>query len=141
MNIRDYLHLYIGAKHRYKFIDSEGFSVWLDLLPHRLPRLEDASISEIQLALRPLSSMTEEEAIEFITTGTSVYKTIMDIVIKDDCLSFEGGYGHTGRTWVKVIAFNSLKPQQFKFLLSKHFDVFGLIKAGIAIDAAKIKVA
>jgi len=32
-----------------------------------------------------------------------------------------------------------LEPVQFYFLLSKHFDLFGLIDAGLAIDKATVK--
>lgn len=63
--LKDYLPLYLGAQHRYKFVDSDNWSVWIELLPHRLPRLEDASIDAIQLALRPLSDMTEEDFYSF----------------------------------------------------------------------------
>jgi len=31
--------------------------------------------------------------------------------------------------------FGSYRPDQFNYLLKKHFDLFGLIDAGLAIDA------
>jgi len=59
--------------------------------------------------LRPLSDMTDEES--------NVTKWIK--------------YSDTGEI--------RYPPETFVFLLSKHFDLFGLIEAGLAIDKTTLK--
>jgi hypothetical protein len=54
------------------------------------------------------------------------------ILAKDAIRIFEGRDYETG-DFMKVV---SIVP----YLLSKHFDLFGLIDAGLAIDKTKIKM-
>jgi hypothetical protein len=42
--------------------------------------------------------------------------------------------------WMQRRLTNALPAELFTFLLSKHFDLFGLIDAGLAIDKNKIKM-
>lgn len=108
--IKDYLHLYLGVRHRYKWADSGNWTVWTELTANRLSRLDDYSISEIQLELRPLSSMTSEEKREF--SNLAGFEKL-DLLFWADV-----------RKAAPVIT----------YLLSKHFDLFGLIESGLAID-------
>ena len=77
----------------------------------------------IKPILRPLDSMTEEEAKD----------------IWDKCMP-NGGYKHNHKdrllcsTHTVVIA-SPLFPE----LLSKSFDLFGLIDSGLALDATKLE--
>lgn len=109
MNIKDYLPLYLGAKHRYRFVDSD-WSGWVDLLPHLLARLEDASIAEIQLALRPLSDITIEK------TKDSP-KAVLD---------------KWGAPTIESMA------RLINYLRGLHIDCDGLIEAGLAVDEKTI---
>lgn len=76
----------------------------------------------IKPILRPLSSMTEEEkqeAVKTIYNGGTAWDNINDAVIEFD------------QQCDKNILF-------FHYLLSKHFDLFGLIDAGLAIDSTSL---
>lgn len=67
-------------------------------------------IDYFKLILRPLSSMTEEESLE-LEKYPMAYDTMQ-------------------RWW---------SSEQFVWLLSKGFDLFGLIEAGLAIDKTLMK--
>lgn len=69
-------------------------------------------LSKPQLILRPLSSMTEEEQFE----------------------STEALYESLKWTRDTVLVYAS----KIKYLLALHFDLFGLIEAGLAIDATTL---
>lgn len=85
--------------------------------------------SDCKLRLRRLSSMTEEEAKEYAGTFfkdydsslTKFYNLGHSIAIRyyDAFLHLPGEY----------------EPKQFQWLLSKCFDLFGLIEKGEAIDS------
>lgn len=76
------------------------------------------SIDEIKLLLRPLSSMTEEEAEEiwYMAEPKHVLTTT-----------------RTGNITVQV----ALSSERTRWLLSKGFDLFGLIESGDAINSNK----
>lgn len=76
----------------------------------RIVRLD---FSEIKLLLRPLSSMTEEES--------KTYRELHDKLFEDGCLN--------GEAWAQLTV----------HLLSKGFDLFGLIEKGDALDATKVE--
>lgn len=109
--ITDYLHYYINvARFRLRYVDytSEQWSVWTILTPLRYKQcVEDASVENIQLELRPLSSITEEEAIEVNVSWSSTAKV----------------------TWEKPM----WSFKEVHYLLSRGFDLFGLIDAELAI--------
>ena len=115
--LKDYLHLYLGCN---VFIDSPNAAFNKDILDcDLLERLyNDLPIELYKLIIRPLSSMTTEEAAEcWKLTNTD--------------REVEG--------WQVVDYFrreeNFYEPKTFHYLLSKHFDLFGLIDNGIAIEA------
>lgn len=72
-----------------------------------------------KLILRPLSDITDEEKKRI---GFDAYKVL------------RGSNSLPAFSESKVWA-----AEQTAFLLSKHFDLFGLIEAGLAIDATKVK--
>lgn len=118
VKLKDVLHLYLGSQYRIRYIDylSNQFTVWSELTSSRLSKLDDLSIAEIQLQLRLLSSMTEEEANEF------------DLVdVQKGLLAF----GHRLQMY--------MTPNQFKKCLDNHFDLFGLIESSQAINKSSIK--
>jgi hypothetical protein len=89
--------------------------------------------------LRPLSSMTEEEAIEVARVSeweghfrdVKVTKSKFDdlIVSWDGMPESREEFNATGEFFYCA--------EQFLYLLSKHFDLFNLIEEGLAIDATK----
>lgn len=125
--IEDYLHLYLGCKVE---LDNGGSKVYnrkliavggVDDEPYCKLRLGDAGEGQFVHAvllkenrakpiLRPLSSMTEEEREEAATTAT-IHGAHITITTH-----YEG----------------------MRYLLSKHFDLFGLIDAGLAIDSTTL---
>lgn len=122
--IVDYLHLYIGSKIRYAPLGGEYFDETMTgidgwkVLTENEPDYSCAA-EECKLILRPLSSMTEEEMQE---CGNMVYDFSGDPDLnKWEPKDFEIG----------------LAPEQFYWLLSKHFDLFNLIPEGLALDATQ----
>jgi hypothetical protein len=120
--VTEYLHLYKGCNVRHK----DG---WIGRLlgvnetlgrafqPLKIEAPNGLAVwwnwKDITPILRPLSDMTEEE-----------YNT------------WENGIGGKLRTGTHdLIEEDALKTH---YLLSKHFDLFGLIEAGLAIDATTI---
>jgi hypothetical protein len=128
MNIKDYLHLYLPfqamivvdkyGEENPTLIEVNKVDVWLREIWD-----EDGfswNYRSIKPILRPLSSMTEDEAKEGgfwselhnCITGTNTSDAIYDMY----------------------------SASKFLWSLSKHFDLFGLIEKGLAIDASTIKV-
>lgn len=128
--IEDYLHLYIpfqfewiddavpfhkGDRGR---MDGDGLRYW------------DAYKKPI---LRPLSSMTEEEYLEagkvFFDYGN---KYVYPVQSKNDMIDLiKGG--------MKICWHLNKYFELTHYLLSKHFDLFGLIESGLAISKTSIK--
>lgn len=87
------------------------------MIPEFMSRITD----ECVLVLRPLSDMTEDELQE---CGNMIYDFSNDPELNNfKWKDFEIG----------------LAPEQFVYLLSKGFDLFGLIPSGLAIDNTKNK--
>lgn len=78
------------------------------------------AFDEVKLLLRPLASMSEEEKKE---CGNLVY-------------DFSGDEELNRWKWQDFETL--LDPAQFHYLLSRGFDLFGLIAAGLALDATTI---
>ena len=113
---------------------------------------------EIKPILRPLSDMTERELLQFakICTGADSFEIKQAVAINYKLVRCIFGQGRTvevellmvsesGETWYTSY-FDSderggrnviRQHQQTVWLLSKHFDLFGWIDAGRAIDKAK----
>jgi hypothetical protein len=137
-DIKDYLHLYLGCEYQYRYNDSAEWR------PSQI-RLSIKVLSdhpyrwEIKPILRPLSDMTEEEAIKYLRLKHNAYSGEYEIKLRDN-----------GFWWLfKTIAsderfkffgemLDESNSDQFRWLLSKGFDLFGLIEAGLAIDKTKL---
>jgi len=101
---------------------------------------------DAKLILRPLSDMTENEAIEYFNlheTTIIIKKEILKKGVgfqykwKSERGNLEDGFSYSG----VGIAFsdkNKYNSTEFVYLLSKGFDLFGLIEAGFAIDRSKL---
>lgn len=102
--IEDYLHLYYGAELKFKRPDDKIYSIF------KVGQEElGYRFSDMKLILRPLSDMTEEEGAEYTKKVTHG-------------LSFMVGE-HQAQSYAEAT----------RYLLSNHFDLFGLIEAGLAI--------
>ena len=107
-----------------------------------------ASICEVKPLLRPLSSMTKEEAYEFgvLLMGETDMKdkkvgigemalmgdkhpAIMYQDQEDDEYSVLIQFFKVGISGMSLIPYEA-----YEWLFSKHFDVFGLIEKGLAIE-------
>jgi hypothetical protein len=119
--IKDYIHLYINseAKYRVRYVDSEDgkWSVWLKLTPKRLDQLEDASIEKVEYAIRRLEDITEEEK--------------KQCELLNVCEKIGDEHATYQITWET--------PNTFHYLLKQGFDLFGLVDAGLAVDAKTIQ--
>jgi len=113
MNIKDYLHLYLGCEIELEY-KGKKIIERLDSINLRTGRIDTKTFVDfdfdVKPILRPLSDMTEEER----------------------------------RQWLDFRLNSRIEPERSfqlseamrtKFLLSKYFDLFGLIEAGLAIDA------
>lgn len=148
MNIKDYLHLYLGCKVAIASEQFKGDSLVLTAL--EMVRLgtvctvTDTAIKtsfnvnaeDVKPILRPLSDMQLDEMKQFFSlTG-----------LPNDCKPTRADYSDFvfQLEYVSCGAIQSthsylyhLSPKQFFWLLSKHFDLFGLIEAGLALDKTK----
>lgn len=138
MNIKDYLHLYLGCQVIGTYNDASGSKGYLTgvtnggydceiqfILEDGINVEEEPQYNEVKDVkpiLRPLSDMTEDE-VEFI-----------GIELKAGTMNAE--FIRTSKyCWTLV----HTEPEVFRFLLSNHFDLFGLIDAGLAIDKTTLK--
>jgi hypothetical protein len=115
MGIKDYLHLYLGCEMMYEGEISTLESVSSSGLVGDENRDESGEgwydVSDIKPILRPLSDMTDEEA-----------KVMQPMFAK---------YHKDGKQGIEFCA------KITTYALQKHFDLFGLIDAGLAIDKNK----
>lgn len=84
--------------------------------------------SQLKLLLRPLSSMTEEEALEWNEKFRYFAEGSTEQYVRD-------------RLYLIIQTVNENRgsnPDKVIWLLSKGFDLFGLIEKGEAIDSTKI---
>lgn len=152
--IKDYLHLYLGRQvevmpaqaksyvGQLQQIDVNGYCIVADTSITR-----HTHIDYIKPFLRDLSDMTEEEVKTWLRYRYNSVKEF-DEVQKD-----KSGYWYNFKTesnltekvkklkrrfifWQQIS--DESYPENFKFLLSKGFDLFGLIPAGLAINAKEL---
>lgn len=92
---------------------------------------------EIKPILRPLSSMTEEEQI-FVChlsmpagwIGVKLFEATDD----DWAMRIRMPNDSTDGSRSLYVSKKKFTPELTRYLLSKHFDLFGLIESGLAID-------
>lgn len=125
--LSDYLHLYIGAKAK-----MPGHDV---IVSHALLADEYAMRHYgIRLYLRPLSTMTEDEGREYATHYGIKGHHPCTITEKNGHVKIAIGYKDHGASLFPMGQFGQ-KPESLRYLLSKHFDLFGLIESGLAINS------
>lgn len=139
-DIKDYLHLYLGCevqlRHNGTFVpDPYEPTCYLSRITDG--RMDSVGVrydgseeiiypftADIKPILRPLSDMTEEEARQLCPNGEEPFLKYLS----------EKDEWYTNR-----IHFYTAYSECYRFLLSRGFDLFGLIDSGLAIDATKIQ--
>lgn len=133
-DIKDYLHLYIGQRifdptnKSFYPLDWNTFDRYYD-------EDEDRIMNDIKISLRPLSRMSKSEAKEFCRLE-GWGENLENIVVTDDAIDFKRVIGDRSETCIS--RFTRCRPEMFRWLLSKGFDLFSLIPDGLAIDATTI---
>ena len=120
------------------WVMDEGTYINTGLEPDHVEQLlnDEDGDTEIKPYLRPMSSMTEEEAKEL-----SILCDITDILsikITDEYIDFEVDDGFSSIE-TKIIWFNDIisSVETFDWLNKNHFDYRGLIPMGLAIAVTK----
>lgn len=152
--LKDYIHLYIGCKVMAKDPRLEedhapvlgvltglhgeyGPEVAFFDTPHHTSESPEYP-GEVKLVLRPLKSLTEEEAKQY--ARLKGYKDDYIQNFKFIHAGFEFGNENSMTFLCLVPPYgNQHKPEQFTYLLSKWFDVFGLHAAGLCVYENEVK--
>lgn len=92
----------------------------------------------IRPILRPLSDITEEEKIEMIKAKHPSLKIKSAIIYNEFYTAKVDYFSEYSNDWLPSVVNGFLGPEQFKYLISKRFDLFGYIEKGLAIDKTKI---
>lgn len=112
--IEDYLHLYLGCD---IFVPRQNQDLKDDIMRLTAAKMCGYDLSNVKPILRPLADMTEEEGALMDDMAKRQRDNYIEI---QNCKFFDG--------------IRTESAEAFAFLLSKHFDLFGLIEAGLAID-------
>lgn len=151
MNIKDYIHYYIGQSFQFDNKQWEMIAVSRKLVTGWRDNTEISSTeiqvyhNEAKLMLRRLSDMTEEEATELakIQTVEKRLKDVQVLLIEKDRVHYIDGSMWQGDGVEEYndlyVYYDLLTPKQFVYLLKQGFDLFGLLDAGLAIDAKTIQ--
>ena len=158
---REYMPFYFGCRYKSTIKDVPdgevvGFTIndICDFVDIRFKEpdgeeltLPTNAFDDIKLVLRPLESMTDEEAQECLMTVFLVppHNAWMDVEALQQFLqrniAFTIGVGEEEQGEIPMNMFE-LTPQTMfnltQFLLSKHFDLFGLIEQGLAISKSEV---
>ena len=147
--LKDVIHFYLGQDLRIYDKATEKWSGWKKLTPKVLDYVLQSEISgylvnfEMQLSLRRLDSMTEEEAIE-VTKPVVVYGDLPNVRKYE---TWKNPFGKIVVSWGNGLR-EKYVPQdetsftvgQFTYLLSRGFWLFGdeAFEQGLIIDKNKI---
>jgi hypothetical protein len=138
--IEDYLHLYLGCEVLWE--NEEGTTGGREILDGHLIESHKYHKTTLKPILRPLSSILNTEAFEvykmyfdqetapdYSNDTGSIYFNPKQVRVKaEHALRIFDGRDYESGDFMKVC---SIVP----YLLSKHFDLFGLIPAGLAITS------
>jgi hypothetical protein len=140
--IGDYIHLYLGCE--CVLVDEDSVERKILLTRYNLNYYKDY-LDDIKLLLRPLSTMTKDECI--VLTGYDKFKDQREIIDfgkdnqlawinyrwKDNTIGNAEGYAYSSNG----IYFDKEEwsPELFVYLLRQRFDIFNLIKEGLALES------
>lgn len=147
--IEDYLYLYLGCE---AIFDNKRWKLFrIDNKIARLTRPREGrsygswvecNIKDCFPLLRPLSDMTEEDVSEWSDVTVTNTPYCVELDSKDEFGEFTTVYPD-GSILSKSKDDGDIRPinggHLFRLLLSKHFDLFGLIEAGLAINSTTTK--
>lgn len=141
--LKDYLHLYLGCEIIGTYRDASGSKGYLTGITN------GGCDCEIQFILEDGINVEEEPYINDIAQVKPILRPLSDMT-EDEENEIEGEYGSYGLGEKHLC--NALKNHDLRYvkkldeafglihyLLSKSFDIFGLIEAGLAIDASTLK--
>lgn len=143
MKLSEVIHYYIGAQAEFDgrlgkisaISMQQGKPLVRIQWREQYTRYVDAWATELKLYLRPLSSMTEEEAKDFIQVTFLVDKPMIEnIRITRYGVEFWNGEIEEQRS----ISFTDLRAEEFHHLIKNNFDLFYLIESQQAIDTTKL---
>lgn len=152
--IEDYLHLYLGCKVYIKgeitkgmFDDGQEVDIigtlssvsgnyWGIDTEHGSIGTDKAIF---KLLLRPLTDITEEEMFAFFLIYCPKEQLVEDNSRESMWVGYFGKTEAKERVKIKLLKnIISLTPIETVYLVSKGFDLFGLIESGLAIDLATL---
>lgn len=134
MNIQEYLKYYLGTEVKC-YIGHKPEPIFV---PMAMAYQYRDSYGYTKPLLRPLSDMSEEEAREFaIAYGLSNDIKPLRVGVEGSLLQFE--YSEKGDAKFIHWYVQKLSAEMFHYLLSRGFDLFGLIEKGLALDAKTVK--
>lgn len=147
--IEDYLHLYLGCEIQYWFEFKtqeggefrKGITIGVDKTcvsfapitihgEHSATSIERRNFTLIKPLLRPLSDMKMDELIDFVKIDKaehdlpySEFEEVLSEIKAEGMAAFEWNDAPADKVFEHV-----------RYLLSRHFDLFGLIEAGLALN-------
>jgi hypothetical protein len=166
MNIKDVIHYYMGCRCALSFVQPGSLNYnnnWKLISiesqsdkPYELDNGKEYTwTADIKPILRKLSSMTEEEILEFaiLTFGEQNRDVTQQIIGSVKKLPRQAHHDAKFGTDVPYVAFKpnganhyngvvsarSLTSETMHYLLSRGFDLFSLIENNLAIDADTLK--
>lgn len=143
-NIKDYLHLYLGCDCIVTLFNNPEPKD-LILTPTVVKSYYSNVITGIKPILRRLSDITDAE-FNFLVKERFQYSRFIKTMVENEsiiepaAIYFKGLKDIGGREIETQCTqpMSSLNPAQFLYLLSIGIDLFGLIEAGLAIDATML---
>jgi hypothetical protein len=137
---KDVAHLYLGCDFVLKYKDGSGLSAPMHFTVDALAAAHSIrdKIDPI-LLLRPLSSMTDDEAIELVKLNEWI--GYGDHPFEREYETYKNGFGQIVVKWGESPREHNVPvnktvftPSEFAWLLSHGFDMYELIKSGEAIE-------
>jgi hypothetical protein len=161
-SIKDYLHLYLGCEVEYPNTDGKhirailsyvgrndiettykrtrssvsGSKIKGDYLSWKSNGWHNCDALRVKPILRPLSSMTEEEAKDIATIYFKPFDDKSFSFSISSCGLVRIKYHHASLLYGGTSPIGDYTPEIFTYLLSKSFDLFDLIPSGLAIDGS-----
>lgn len=143
--IEDYLPYYIGqdiqtsdgsilkiaSVHYGGWVNASGF------LADGKQRVLKGYLSDEKLRLRPLSSMTKEEAKEVVNRQFKSWNAPIYERHSTLCIDVKFPAHEPNKFTYTQIDFDRLSPSAMHYLRKQGFDLFGLIPEGLAVDKTK----
>lgn len=150
MKLQDYLHYYMGCKAITTDDNEQAELVGVSddnahLVHDGTGSYGTCDISGVKPILRRLEDMTEVEGVDLakLQHNPTRHKDIEVLYIKTEHLHYIDGTRWSGDGVSEYneyfVDFSQMKADQFHYLLSKGFDLFGLIDAGLAVDIKTVE--